>query len=338
MPLVTVIIPNYNHEKFLQQRIESVLWQTFQDFEIIIFDDASTDNSVAVLNNYKEHPKVSHFILNETNSGSPFKQWQKGLKLAQGKYIWIAETDDFAETQFLEKSVAEMEKNNVVLTYTDSTIIDENGNCLGKFSNNKNEFFKTKKWSDFYINNGLDEILDFILYKVTINNISAVLFNKGFFEKLDFEKLEKFKNTGDLFTYISLCLQGDICYVPLPLNDYREHSNNITKKNVANGIIYKERLECFKFVLDFLEENNLIKTEKVRIKKTLNYFMNKNIFNLLDFKYYSELNAFIDYGERLGIISYFQYKSYIIASKMYILKTVKVQSLARKIIKKIFSN
>ena len=59
---------------------------------------------------------------------------------------------------------------------------------------------------------------------------------------------------------------------------------------------------------------------------------------MLDFKYYSELNAFIYYGKRLEIISYFQYKSYIIATKMYILKTAKVKNLARKIIKKIFSN
>lgn len=334
MPLVTVIIPNYNHEKFLHQRIESVLCQTFQDFEIIIFDDNSTDNSIDVLNSYKNNPKVSHFIINEVNSGSPFKQWQRGLDLAKGKYLWIAETDDFANQDFLKHTVSELEKEaSACLCYTDSLIVNGQGAEIGLWSLNKNIFFKTQKWSTKHTNNGLDEILDFLLYKATINNISAVLFPTAFFKKLDFDALGKFKNAGDLFTYISLCLQGDVCYIPLPLNNYREHENNITKLNVANGIIYKERLECFKFVLDFLEENNLNKTEKVRIKKALNYFMNKNIFNLLDFKFVLELNTFLNYCRHLRIINFFQFLRYSIAFKLYYSKIYKVKSLARRIIK-----
>ena len=91
MPKVSVIIPNYNHAQFLEQRVESVLNQTFQDFEIIFLDDASTDNSKEVFSKYSNHPKISHVIFNETNSGSPFKQWNKGFGLSTGEYIWIAE-------------------------------------------------------------------------------------------------------------------------------------------------------------------------------------------------------------------------------------------------------
>jgi glycosyltransferase involved in cell wall biosynthesis len=338
MPLVTVIIPNYNHEKFLHQRIESVLCQTFQDFEIIIFDDNSTDNSIDVLNSYKNNPKVSHFIINEVNSGSPFKQWQRGLDLAKGKYLWIAETDDFANQDFLKHTVSELEKEaSASLCYTDSVIVNGQGVEIGLWSLNKNIFFKTQKWSTKHTNNGLDEILDFLLYKVTINNISAVLFSTTFFKKLDFDALGKFKNAGDLFTYISLCLQGDVCYIPLPLNNYREHENNITKLNVANGIIYKERLDCFNFVLDHLNKNNLSIKENKRIKKALYYFMNKNIFGLLDFKYNLELNSFLVKCKSLNLINTFQYNSYSIASKMYYLKMYKSKGLSRRIIKKIFT-
>lgn len=338
MSLVTVIIPNYNHETFLKQRIESVLNQTFQDFEIIIFDDKSTDNSVTFLNNYKNNAKVSHFIVNDKNSGSPFKQWKKGIDLAKGKYIWIAETDDFAETDFLKQTVSELEKkDSASLCYTDSVIVNDQGVHLGLWSENKNNFFKTQKWSEKHINNGLDEILDFLLYKVTINNVSAVLFTKTFFEKLDFEKLEKFKNAGDLFTYISLCFHGDICYVSNPLNYYREHSNNITKQNVTNGIIYKERLECFTFVLDHLNKNNLNKKEKIRVKKALNYFMNKNLFSFLDFNYKNELDFFIIKCKRHGFINSFQNICYSLASKMYYFKIFKFKGMSKKIIKKVFS-
>ena len=64
-PLVSVIIPSYNHEKFLKERIDSVLNQTFQDFELIILDDLSPDNSREIIESYRAHPKVSHIIFNE---------------------------------------------------------------------------------------------------------------------------------------------------------------------------------------------------------------------------------------------------------------------------------
>ena len=94
MCFVSVVIPNFNHALYLKQRIESVLNQTFQNFELIILDDCSTDNSKEVIERYKNHPKISKIVYNEENSGSVFRQWIKGIKLSTGKYIWIAESDD----------------------------------------------------------------------------------------------------------------------------------------------------------------------------------------------------------------------------------------------------
>ena len=91
---VSIIIPNYNYARFLQQRIESVLAQTYTDYEIILLDDASTDDSVSILNHYKTNSRVAHLEINSVNTGSPFIQWQKGISLSRGKYIWIAESDD----------------------------------------------------------------------------------------------------------------------------------------------------------------------------------------------------------------------------------------------------
>ena len=92
--LVSIIIPNYNHAKFLDERIQSVLNQTYQNFELIILDDKSSDNSVEVINQYKDDPRVSSIIINKDNSGSTFKQWYKGIEIAKGEIIWIAESDD----------------------------------------------------------------------------------------------------------------------------------------------------------------------------------------------------------------------------------------------------
>ncbi len=75
--MVSVIVPNYNHASYLVARIESILNQTYQDFELILLDDCSTDDSREVLLKYKDNPKVTHLVFNEQNSGSPFIQWQK---------------------------------------------------------------------------------------------------------------------------------------------------------------------------------------------------------------------------------------------------------------------
>src|ERR1700735_1956185 len=108
MPQVSVIVPNYNHARFLQKRIESVLRQTFQDFDLILLDDSSTDDSRSILSSYARDPRVT-IEFNEANSGSTFRQWNKGVRLARGKYVWIAESDDYADERFLERLTAVLE-------------------------------------------------------------------------------------------------------------------------------------------------------------------------------------------------------------------------------------
>jgi len=108
MPKVSVIVPNYNHARYLRQRVDSVLGQTFQDFELILLDDCSTDESRSVLSSYAGNPRV-RIEFNEVNSGSTFKQWNKGVRLARGEYVWIAESDDYADPQLLERLVSRLD-------------------------------------------------------------------------------------------------------------------------------------------------------------------------------------------------------------------------------------
>lgn len=155
---VSVIIPNYNHALFLTQRIQSVLNQSFQDFELILLDDCSTDNSQSIIAQYQHHPKVSHVVYNETNSGSPFKQWAKGVALAQGAYIWIAESDDFAEASFLERCVTQLDKYaSVGLVYCDSNIIAHDL-LQGSFKEKNKEYYPATDWTRDYFSPGMVEI------------------------------------------------------------------------------------------------------------------------------------------------------------------------------------
>lgn len=126
-PFFSVIIPNYNHAPYLHERIDSVLNQTFTDFEVILLDDKSQDDSRDILCSYQNNPHVAHIVLNDQNSGSTFKQWHKGFELSRGKYIWIAESDDFADVHFLQTAYDVIhKKENVTLVYFKSNIVDSN--------------------------------------------------------------------------------------------------------------------------------------------------------------------------------------------------------------------
>ena len=127
-PLVSVIVPNYNYARFLRQRIDSILLQDFTDYELILLDDASSDDSRSILESYRSNPHTACIVCNEQNSGSPFSQWQKGLSLARGKYVWIAESDDYAASSFLRETVDVMERHpEAVICFAGSSRIDPHG-------------------------------------------------------------------------------------------------------------------------------------------------------------------------------------------------------------------
>lgn len=136
-PVVSVVVPSYNHAQFLEQRLESILNQTFQDFELIILDDVSPDHSREIIENYRNHPKVSQIIFNEKNSGSTFFQWNKAiLEIAKGDYIWIAESDDVAEPNFLECLLDGIQsKSDINIAFSQSTRMNKDGEITGDWLN-----------------------------------------------------------------------------------------------------------------------------------------------------------------------------------------------------------
>ena len=109
MPKVTVVIPNHNHARFLAQRIESVLNQTYADFEVLYLDDASTDGSSGILAEFSRHGKI-HLIHNDTNLGrgpSIDRAWD----FVKTKYVAILDADDVALPSRFERQVSFMDAN-----------------------------------------------------------------------------------------------------------------------------------------------------------------------------------------------------------------------------------
>lgn len=134
-PLVSVIMPVYNAGDFLMEAIESILNQTYHNFELIIIDDCSTDNSLSIINSYKsKYPEKIKVVKTKKNLNCGGDRCaNKGLKYAKGKYVARMDADDIAHPKRLEKQVAFLEKNpSIFLVGSDAYLIDKNGKVIGE--------------------------------------------------------------------------------------------------------------------------------------------------------------------------------------------------------------
>lgn len=226
-PIVSVIIPNYNHEAFLEARIQSVLNQTFQDFELILLDDASTDGSEKILRAHASHPAVSHLEINSENSGRPFHQWEKGLSLAKGEFVWVAESDDLAAPEFLEKLLERARATGADLVYCRSRKIDSSGHPTGEHY--WPDSLDSERWHHDFENSGMAEIRRSLCYRNTIPNANAVLFrNRPDFKLND---IRACRTTGDWLFWIRFLARNEkLAYLAQPLSDHRTHEGT-TRSN-----------------------------------------------------------------------------------------------------------
>ena len=125
-------------------------------------------------------------LFNEENSGSPFAQWAKGAAWAKGKYLWIAESDDYCDTDMLALHVQSMEANeNAVIAYSHSHLVDENGQFLRDFKDDYAFIFgDTAKWAKDFTNEGKTEVAKHMVFSNTIPNASGILMRKEAFDKV----------------------------------------------------------------------------------------------------------------------------------------------------------
>jgi len=279
MPLITVIVPNYNHAKYLSERIESILNQTYQDFELILLDDCSSDNSLEILKIYENHPKVSHLIVNEINSGSPFKQWEKGINLAKGDFIWIAESDDINSEKFLETVVLYYNTNKSCgMIYVKTNYIDNNNSILplDKYQLNLSTIFKSTSW---YL--GGKYIEDYLIKLNTILNASSIIYKKELFYKCDgFD--QTFNYGGDWYLYLKMLNFTNIFYIDETLNYRRIHDKSHTFCVQDKWI--DEHIQVRKAYKSFLKLKN-IKNEEI---SSQNQYLLKELYALKSISFAKE--------------------------------------------------
>jgi glycosyltransferase involved in cell wall biosynthesis len=260
-PLVSVIVPNYNHAPFLQQRIESILKQSYGSIEVLLMDDKSPDNSREILLHYAESDhRVSHSF-NEHNSGSPFAQWKKGAAWAKGKYLWIAESDDSCDLDMLALHVHALESNeNAVITYSHSHLVDESGEFLRDFKDDYSFIFgDASRWSNDFTVNGPHEVATTMVFSNTIPNASGALFRKAVFDRVGTPEVT-WKLNGDWLFYARLLQEGDVVFHAQPRNKFRFHEHTQRNRAIASYTAFDEILNMYAV----FERNNWVPLETLQ--------------------------------------------------------------------------
>lgn len=235
IPLVSVIVPNYNYARFLKQRIDSILEQTYTDFELILLDDFSSDESLELLEYYRDNQHVSHIEINSQNSGTPFAQWKKGIALARGKYIWIAESDDYADPSFLATAVFLLERNtNASFCFCGGYRVDEFGSKLDldydRWTKKQYSCENAHKVFD-----GTEYISHNMYWRSYIYNASGVLFKRELALRVDTTLCFSMRCSGDWLFWAELARLGQVIEIYKKLNYCRYHqaSTSVQAKKVG---------------------------------------------------------------------------------------------------------
>ncbi|GGD84843.1 glycosyltransferase family 2 protein [Planktosalinus lacus] len=280
-PLISVIVPCYNHKNFINKRIDSILYQTYQNFEIIILDDASSDKSDLVLKSYKQNEKVKEIIVNKTNSGSPFGLWQRGFNLATGDYIWIAESDDWADKAFLESLVLAMHQHDkIVLAHCNSIFETE----TKSFHNTWWDSLSKSKWEQSFVEEGAVLLKNFGKYKCPVINVSSAIFKKELL--VDIEIPTQYRYCGDWWFWAQVFKQGKVAYVAKHYNHIRIHKTSATATKAIKT--YNRFLENVKVI----NQIHMLLDSKLTYDTKYNWLLDiwlsfmKNNRNYLELKYY----------------------------------------------------
>ena len=255
---VSVIVPNYNYAKYLKRRMMSIAEQSYPIYELIVLDDASKDGSrtlikklVAEAGRMKPEMKIK-MIFNKENSGKAISQWIRGVKEASGDYIWIAEADDVSRKDFLFEVMKGFESPDVVLSYTESAIINKQGLLISPSFRRSRDKERTGHFSNSYIRPGKQEIEEIMAIRCTIPNVSAVVFKNTPELIKGLRQAEKFEQVGDWYLYAELLEHGKIFYNKKSMNLFRIHKESATKRGEVHVKEVEKMHEYFrkKYELD----------------------------------------------------------------------------------------
>jgi glycosyltransferase involved in cell wall biosynthesis len=233
-PKISVLIPTYNYGRYLAEAIESVLEQDFQDFELLIADDCSADNTAEVVRPFCDRDARVHFGVNAANLGM-VNNWNHCLEQARGEYIKFLFGDDkLIHRQALSKMLALMRQYpSAVLAASARTILGEESNAVDIYRDLAEGCHDGRKIITAYLmQNG----------KNLVGEPSAVMFRKADARR-GFDP--RYRQITDVEMWIHLLEKGDLAYTRQPLCAFRCHPSQQTERNTASGVGRREHAVFF---------------------------------------------------------------------------------------------
>lgn len=249
IPDVSVIVPTYNLEKYIAERIESILSQTIQDFEVIILDNCSTDSTYEVARPYAADPRVT-LIRNPVNSGTPFKQWKLGSDLAKSQILWIAEGDDSASENFLEVLLPSFDDNDVSMAFCPSIIMDSHG---VKKPGILDPYYAVATFPfhrDDVVMDGFAAVEAGFGSICLIVNASSAIMRKSSVSAGLVVAADTYVMSGDWIVYLSALTDGKLYYSTRATNYFRRHTGSMVHRTEGTPVYFDERHRIASFVVN----------------------------------------------------------------------------------------
>lgn len=256
MMKVSAIVTSYNHAEYLDQRMQSLLAQSHQPLEIIVVDDCSKDNSLEVLEKYKNCPNVQVVALQE--NGGYANACNIGVSMASGDYIIFSECDDYCEVKQIETLLNKFSLGEQIgVVYSSSSIVDEKGTFLLNDYIGREKRFQKQCIADCLISSR--DIQMYFAVSCVIPNMSAALIKKEIYY-LAGGFSEKYKICADWDFWCRLSRICDFYYVREALNDFRTHPTTV--RNLSK--VDKSMFEIMDLLYDHYGKMNRENRSRIR--------------------------------------------------------------------------
>lgn len=255
MPKVSIVLVNYNHASYLDERITSILSQTYQDFELLIIDNGSTDESLKVIEKYQKDPRVK--LQAYSTNALPYKRWNDSIALTKGEYLMLVCADDSCHPQQLEKLVEKLDQYPLAnIAYSQSLEIDEESNQLRSAQYWTAELDENR-WSADFIDSGENECR-YLYFKCSIINIGAILMRRSAFVEVGmFDTNMRYSSDWMLYARI-LANTEQVIFLSESLNYYRRNTTTFVPNQ---GAFLEARVQILHYLFqmikapeDFLEK------------------------------------------------------------------------------------
>lgn len=264
--LISIITPTYNHEKYIEKCIKSVLAQSYPNWEQIIIDDGSTDNTKNLISNFKDS-RIKYIRQDNKGIWRLKEIYNTALKHSKGKIIAILEGDDFWPPYKLENQIKSFNNQDVVLSWGKAIIVDENEDTIG-YSPKSMEWIKKKS---------NDDILKFLLFGNFIPACTVMCRKNTLTDINGFKQINRVPYVDHL-TWLNLSLNGELDFVDETLGFWRHHQKQISSNMPLK--IYESMEYSISFFKEAYKKNVIA---NIGLYDLLIYNLNQIKYNILYF-------------------------------------------------------